>query len=49
MILINLMMIVAVIPISSIFMFIFGHIRYILRSLYDCFMILVKHIYKIAC
>ncbi|CAD8182894.1 unnamed protein product [Paramecium pentaurelia] len=36
----NLLVCFFILPLGSIFMIIFGHLRYIIRSLYDCLMIL---------
>ncbi|CAK59674.1 unnamed protein product (macronuclear) [Paramecium tetraurelia] len=36
----NLLICFIILPISSIFMVLFGHLRYIFRSLYDCLMII---------
>ncbi|CAD8120514.1 unnamed protein product [Paramecium sonneborni] len=37
---INILLCLIILPLSSIFMIIFGHLRYVFRSLYDCLMIL---------
>ncbi|CAD8119201.1 unnamed protein product [Paramecium sonneborni] len=37
---INLLLCLVILPLGSLFMIIFGHFRYVFRSLYDCLMIL---------